>query len=176
MTKKNKVVAILCVIALAIVLTGSTYCYYLYDNSKQLVNISQVPILPEDFVKERIQELEALKDTGENKEVSRGGVQREKYLGTFKISAYCPGSCCNGSNFNKTATGKKMMPYKTVAVDPKVIPLNSKLKIECNGKVYYVIANDTGSAIKNNKIDMNMDTHQNALNWGVQYGNVWIIG
>lgn len=174
MTKKNKILSIVCIIVLLTILIWSTYCYYLRDNSSQ-ITISQIPIVPEEFVKERIRELDDIKINNEDDEVSRGGVEREKYLGVFKISAYCPKSCCNGSNSNKTASSEKMIPYKTVAVDPKVIPLGSRLKIECNGKAYYVTANDTGSAIKNKKIDMSMDTHQNALKWGLQYGKVWII-
>ena len=40
----------------------------------------------------------------------------------------------------------------------------------------YATAADTGSAIKNNKIDLYMDTHGEALSWGVKYVNLYILG
>ena len=157
------------------ILIGNTYCYYMRDTDIQQMTISKIPILPEEYVKTKLQKLEKQNSSQKPKEVSRGDVKREKYLGVFKITAYCPKSCCNGSNVSRTATGQKMIPYQTVAVDPKVIPLHSKLKIECNGRIYYVTANDIGGAIKKNKIDMNIDTHHNALNWGIKHGKVWIV-
>ena len=42
---------------------------------------------------------------------------------------------------------------KVIAVDPKVIPLGSKVWVEGYG---YAVAGDTGGAIKGNKIDLFM--------------------
>jgi 3D (Asp-Asp-Asp) domain-containing protein len=39
----------------------------------------------------------------------------------------------------------------------------------------YAVAADTGSAIKNMKIDLYMDSHQEALNWGFKKVNVYIV-
>lgn len=84
--------------------------------------------------------------------------KRKKYIGNFKITHYCPCTDCNGSWGNKTALGTTMTPYRTIAVDPKVIPLGSK--VEINGKIY--IAEDTGSAIKGKKIDLCVGSHSEA--------------
>ena len=50
-----------------------------------------------------------------------------------------------------------------VAVDENVIPLGSKLWVEGFGDA---VAADTGEAIKGNKIDIYMDKHGDALEFG----------
>lgn len=91
-----------------------------------------------------------------------------------KITAYCienyPHRCNNGDS-STTATGAKPIPGVTVAVDPNVIPYNSNVII--NGHTY--IANDTGGAIKGNRVDIVFATHQEALNFGVQYADVYWV-
>jgi 3D (Asp-Asp-Asp) domain-containing protein len=93
------------------------------------------------------------------------------YLGNFKISAYCHCARCCGKSDGITATGTKATANRTIAVDPRSIPLGSKVIID--GQTY--IAEDTGGAIKGNKIDMYFATHQEALNWGIQYKDVQLI-
>lgn len=93
-------------------------------------------------------------------------------LGQFKITAYCScSSCCGKGSSGKTASGTTPMAGRTVAVDPKIIPLGSKVIID--GHTY--IAEDTGGAIKGNKIDIYFSSHQEALNWGVKHKNVSIV-
>lgn len=60
----------------------------------------------------------------------------------------------------------------TVAVDPKVIPLGSRLWIEGYG---YGIAQDTGGVIKGNIIDLFMDTREECLHWGRRMVKVYIL-
>lgn len=91
-----------------------------------------------------------------------------------KITAYCiedyPHRCNNG-DASTTATGTKPTPGRTVAVDPKVIPYFSNVII--NGNTY--IAEDTGTNIKGNRVDIVFATHQEALDFGVQYAEVnWV--
>jgi 3D (Asp-Asp-Asp) domain-containing protein len=95
----------------------------------------------------------------------------DKNLGNFKISAYCHCSKCCGKSNGITATGTKVQANRTIAVDPKVIPLGTKVIID--GRTY--IAEDTGGHIKGNRIDMYFPTHQEAINWGIKYKNVSII-
>jgi 3D (Asp-Asp-Asp) domain-containing protein len=59
-----------------------------------------------------------------------------------------------------------------VAVDPSRIPLGTKLYIEGYG---HAIANDTGGAIKGNRIDLYMHSKKEAFEWGRQEVRVWII-
>ena len=75
-----------------------------------------------------------------------------KYLGEFKITGYTASPSENGG-YTVTALGDNL--HKSVgwaiAVDPKVIPLKSKIYIEGIG---HREARDTGGAIKGNKIDV----------------------
>ena len=67
---------------------------------------------------------------------------------------------CGGSGTGRTATGL-MGGYGVVAVDPKFIPLGTRLYIEGYG---YAVAADTGGAIKGNRIDLGIDTKHDARN------------
>lgn len=98
-------------------------------------------------------------------------IKEPTYLGTFKVYAYCPCSYCCSNNLGITAMGTKATAGRTIAVDPKVIPLGSKVII--NGNTY--IAEDTGGGIKGNKIDMFFNSHQEALNWGIKTLDVFIL-
>jgi len=82
-----------------------------------------------------------------------------------KASAYtanCKG--CSG----KSATGinlKKNPNLKIISVDPRVIPLGSKVYVEGYG---YAVAADTGGAIKGNRIDILMPSEYKANQWGIR--------
>jgi 3D (Asp-Asp-Asp) domain-containing protein len=60
----------------------------------------------------------------------------------------------------------------TVAVDPRVIPLGTKLYVENYG---HAVALDTGGAIKENRIDLYMETKDEAFEFGRKEVRVWII-
>lgn len=93
-------------------------------------------------------------------------------LGQFKITAYCNCSkCCGKWAGGPTASGTMPTAGRTIAVDPKVIPLGTKVII--NGHIY--VAEDTGGAIKGNKIDMFFASHAEALAWGVKYKEVSLV-
>ncbi len=76
-----------------------------------------------------------------------------------------------------TASGMQAR-YGVIAVDPSVIPLGTKLYIECpNGGWVYgeAIAGDTGGAIKGNRIDLFYNSKQEALNFGRRTAMVYIL-
>ena len=92
-------------------------------------------------------------------------------LGEFKLTAYCSCSkCCGRFSDGITATGTKATQGRTIAVDPKVIPYGTEVTI--GGVVY--LAEDCGGAINNNHIDIFFNSHSEALNFGVQYAEVFI--
>lgn len=71
----------------------------------------------------------------------------------------------------RTATGIK--PSRgVIAVDPQVIPLGTKLYVEGYG---YGTAQDTGGKIKGKRIDVFLETKEEALNWGRQKVKVYIL-
>lgn len=96
-------------------------------------------------------------------------------LGEFKLTAYCACEKCCGKApsdplYGITAYGYQVTAGRTIAVDPKVIPIGSEVVI--NGHTY--VAEDVGGAIKENRIDIYFNTHQEALEFGVQYAEVFI--
>lgn len=86
---------------------------------------------------------------------------------TFKVTAYCACSKCCGAYANGiTATGTQVTAGRTIAVDKNVIPLGTTVYI--NGVPY--VAEDTG--VRGKTIDLYMESHSAALQWGVQYCTV----
>lgn len=93
-------------------------------------------------------------------------------LGEYIVTAYCPCPiCCGEWSDGLTYTETVATEGRTIAVDPEVIPLGST--VEINGVEY--IAEDIGGAIKENRIDVFFENHEDALNWGVQYLNIFLI-
>ncbi|MDQ0201111.1 3D domain-containing protein [Neobacillus ginsengisoli] len=91
---------------------------------------------------------------------------------TVKATAYTA-SCEGCSGITATGVNIKANPdAKVIAVDPKVIPLGSKVYVEGVGEA---IAADTGGAIKGNRIDVFVPSEQGAINFGVKYLKVTIL-
>lgn len=86
-------------------------------------------------------------------------------LEAFTVTAYCGCSACCGESTGITATGTQATEGRTIGVDPSVIPLGSKVEIEDLGTY---IAEDTGSGVVGNHIDLYFDNHDEALAFGVQ--------
>ncbi len=85
-----------------------------------------------------------------------------------RATAYTPfDPGCTGITFTGTKAG-----YGTVAVDPSVIPLGSKVYIPGYG---VGIAADTGGAIKGNRIDVCYESKEQALEWGVKNLPVYVL-
>ena len=92
-------------------------------------------------------------------------------LGRFKLTYYCPCRKCNGKWVGKaTASGEPLKPGTTIAVDPRVIPLGTVVRI---GE-HEFIAQDTGSGIKGKRIDICLEDHGECLEAGVQYSEVLV--
>ena len=93
-------------------------------------------------------------------------------LGQFKITHYCNCSrCCGKYAGGPTASGTMPQRYRTIAVDPSVIPIGTRVYI--GGGYGFRIAEDTG--VYGNKIDVFCPDHNLCLKLGVQYQNVWIV-
>ena len=100
-------------------------------------------------------------------------VEATAYTNSYEDTGKTP----EDSGYGITATGT-VAKVGTVAVDPKVIPLKSKLYIKSmDGSVSYgyATAEDTGSAIKGNKIDLFYNTKWEANQFGRRKVQVEII-
>lgn len=77
------------------------------------------------------------------------------------------------TGYSTTSTGQKPV-WGTIAVDPKVIPYGTKVYIPAFGRTF--IANNTGGAIKGNKIDIFMNSKKECYNWGRRTIEIQILG
>lgn len=94
----------------------------------------------------------------------------------MEVTAYCPcAKCCEqwagipvSSGKRKTASGHTIHVGDKFVAAPRTYPFGTEMVIEgyAGGKIVKV--EDVGGAIKGNKLDLYFDTHQEALNWGVQ--------
>lgn len=117
-----------------------------------------------------------------NKEVDIQEAIQPISLGEFKLTAYCSCELCcgiwaynrpvdeNGNEIVYGAIGERLKTNYSIAVDPSVIPYGTEVII--NEHTYK--AQDCGGAIKGNRIDVYYDNHQDALEFGVQYAEVFI--
>lgn len=86
-------------------------------------------------------------------------------IGVYEITAYA------GDGI--TATGTVPVPYRTVAVDPQVIPLGTTLYIDGIGAV---VAEDVGGAVVGRVLDIYLPgTEADTVSWGRQERMVWIV-
>lgn len=90
--------------------------------------------------------------------------------GTYKVTAYCACAQCCGKTNGITASGTRATAGRTVAA-PANFAFGTKLDI--GGNTYVV--EDRGGAIQGNKIDVYMNSHADALRWGVRYLTVNIV-
>ena len=103
--------------------------------------------------------------------ITEAPTSQVELLGTFKLTAYCACEKCCGKSDGITATGTKATANRTIAVDKTIIPYGTVVII--NGNEY--VAEDTGGAVKGNIIDIFFDDHEEALNFGVQYADVYKV-
>ncbi|HDR7566191.1 SH3 domain-containing protein [Bacillus mycoides] len=117
------------------------------------------------------------KEATKTQEVSKNNTQSAKRELTVVATAYTADPSENGTYGGRvlTAMGHDLTTnpnMRIIAVDPKVIPLGSKVWVEGYGEA---IAGDTGSAIKGNRIDVLMGSKSKAMNWGRQTVKVKIL-
>lgn len=112
---------------------------------------------------------------------SRGG--KLYYTKNFRVkaTAYSAGYASTGKNpgdsgYGRTASGTRVRRsingYSCIAVDPRVIPLGTRVYVEGYG---LAIAEDTGGGITGNTIDVFFDSEGEARSWGVRSLNVYIL-
>jgi len=92
-------------------------------------------------------------------------------LGKFSITAYSYYRDRRGG-LSKTATGVLPRAGRTIAVDPRIIPLGSRVYIEGVGER---IAEDTGGKIKGKKLDLFLPSVQDCIEFGRRQHEVHII-
>ncbi|WP_335547789.1 ubiquitin-like domain-containing protein [Neobacillus drentensis] len=130
----------------------------LLENGKEVSR----KLLSEQKIAEKQDKVVAVGTKDLSLQVSRGANEQGKefYVTATAYTAYCNG--CSG----RTATGLNLRAnpnMKVIAVDPRVIPLGSKVYVEGYG---YAVAADTGGAIKGYIIDLFMPSNKDCYRWG----------
>lgn len=121
------------------------------------------------------------KTTAQASTVTKDGVPftYKRILNNVTLTAYSAGPASTGKSkgedgYGITRSGTVVTEGRTIAVDPDVIPLGWWVYIEGVG---YRRAEDTGSAVQGNKIDVYYDSEAFAQKFGLKRGyTVYVIG
>lgn len=140
-----------------------------YENGKEVSKKT----LSEKIIKKSIDKI-IVQGTYPVVPLSRGGdMMAYSRIIKVKATAY---SAVHGIGKTYTSSGRKAVrnsdSYSTIAVDPNVIPIGTKLFVEGYG---FAVAADTGTAIKGNAIDVFFDTRRESSKWAVKYVNVYVL-
>ncbi len=148
-----------------------------YQNSTEIERekisekVIQEPVNKIVQVKSNVVEVASRASTTSRTQESAHSHEQDGSTKIYKVTAYCPCSKCCGKYANGiTAMGTTAKAGRTVAAPPG-FSFGTKLLI--NGKEYTV--EDRGGAIKGNRIDMYVNTHSEALAWGVKYLPVKVL-
>ena len=142
-----------------------------YQNEEEIERIK----LSEEIIKEPVNKIVQI----QRNVTSRSGITTAKATTTevagttkiYKVTAYCScAKCCGAHASGYTSSGTKATAGRTVAASGQ-FSFGTKLLI--NGQEYVV--EDRGGAIKGNKIDVYMNSHAEALAWGVKYLPVQVV-
>ncbi|MZP28773.1 hypothetical protein GTO91_03500 [Heliobacterium undosum] len=88
-------------------------------------------------------------------------------------SAYDACVQCCGKSDGITKTGQKAIPWYTVAVDPDVIPLGTKIYVPGFGRVFE--AQDIGGKIRGRRMDFFLPDHESAVSFGRRPVRVFLL-
>ena len=105
-----------------------------------------------------------------SRSTSRGTGVTTASSGRYKVTAYCSCARCCGKTNGITASGTRATANHTVAA-PSTFAFGTQMVI--NGRTYVV--EDRGGAIQGNRIDVYMNSHAEAIAWGVRYLDVEVI-
>ena len=136
-----------------------------YQNEEEIEKIK----LSETVVKEPVNKIVQVQRNITSRSGSTVASANTQAKGTgetkiFKVTAYCSCAKCCGKATGRTAAGTQATAGHTVAASGQ-FAFGTKLII--NGQQYTV--EDRGGAIQGNRIDIYMNSHAEAVAWGVKY-------
>lgn len=140
-----------------------------YEDGKEVAR----KIVSDVIKKDPVTKIVASGTLGVVPNLSRGGskVLYKKSL-RVKATAYSAGEDGGTRTASGTSTKRNPNGYSTIAVDPDVIPLGTRVYIPGYG---YAIAEDTGGAINGNIIDVYFNSSSEMSRWGVKYLTIYIL-
>lgn len=96
----------------------------------------------------------------------------DKFLGTYRITHYCPCNICNGGWGAHTAWAGDIIIGQTIGVNPSEIAPLSWVYIDGYGLRR---AEDTGGGIGTKHIDVAVEDHATVLRMGTVYRDVYLV-
>lgn len=136
------------------------------EDATQVVEVTYVDCWYFRFSKDYSYSTEYLESTSSKGSSKNLSGEAGKLIGNFTITSYCPCIKCNGKysveagGSGKTKSGT--MPEAGLTIASNILPLGTYVMF--NNHVYHV--EDTGTGLPGNWIDLYVNTHQEALNWG----------
>lgn len=110
----------------------------------------------------------------ENEQIEAALLARAIRLDHVTVTHYDICKRCCGKTDGITASGLRAVPHVSVAVDPAVIPLGADVLVDYgDGDIQYYRADDTGSGVRGNHIDLCVSSHDEALQLGRRTATVY---
>lgn len=138
------------------------------ETATQTAEVTYVDCWYFRFSKDYSYSTEYLESASSNAQTVNLSGQAGRKIGDFKITAYCScAKCCGKYSPERGGEGKTSsgtVPQAGLTVASNVLPQGTYVMF--NNHVYKV--EDTGSGLQGNWIDIYMNSHQEALNWGVK--------
>ncbi|MBU3145916.1 3D domain-containing protein [Clostridium sp. CF012] len=147
-----------------------------YENGKEVAR----NLVSEKLKSKPVKQIVALGTVGVYSP-SRGGdiryteklrVRATAYNADFDSTGKSPGDPYYGITSTGARAKRNTKGYSTIAVDPRVIPLGTKLWVDGYG---LAIAEDIGGAIKGNHIDLYFDSSNEMWDWGSRSVDIYIL-
>ncbi|MWC31137.1 DUF348 domain-containing protein [Paenibacillus sp. MMS18-CY102] len=151
----------------------------LVTKTVQTAAVNQVVAIGTKKIEPKVTTLSTRTPSVETFSMSGRTFKAKKILKGVTLTAYSAGVQSTGKSKNHpqygiTASGARVKEGRTIAVDPKVIPIGWWVYIEGLG---FRRAEDKGSAVKGNKIDVYFDSEDYAEKFGTKRGyTVYVIG
>lgn len=122
--------------------------------------------------------VEEIQEDHENEKIEAALLAKATRLDNVVVTHYCTELrkhiCGTGDGI--TASGRRVTPYVSVAVDPTVIPLDADVLVDYgDGEIHYYRSDDTGGGVNGNHIDLAVGTHDEALQMGVRSATVYWV-
>lgn len=115
-----------------------------------------------------------VKEAEESKKIDTKSNNSQKTYSTYKAIYTMEATAYTGDTITATGTTPVRNPngISTIAVDPSIIPLGSKVYIPGYGEA---LATDTGGAIKGHRIDLFLNSEDECINWGRQNVSLYLL-
>lgn len=134
-------------------------------------NVPEIKTEPEPQRPEKVQTTAENAATRQSEDSESNTEQPEEWESIeMRVTAYCPcPQCCGEYSDGITACGHEILPGDTFVAADRRYSFGTEMIIPgySNSKPVKVL--DRGGAIKGNRLDVFFATHEEALEWGVQY-------